>query len=82
MTRHPDPAGRCGAEHCITCSDEGVAMRVSSLDAASGLAVCVDEDGRPASVETGLVAGLVAGDTVLVHAGVALVRVAPQEAAA
>jgi hydrogenase maturation factor len=82
MTRQPDPAGRCGAVHCVTCADEGVAMRVSSLDAASGLGVCVGEDGRPATVETGLVAGLVAGDTVLVHAGVALVRVAPQEAAA
>ncbi|HKG16133.1 MAG TPA: HypC/HybG/HupF family hydrogenase formation chaperone [Solirubrobacteraceae bacterium] len=82
MTRQPDPAGHCGADHCITCADEGVPMRVSRLDAASGLAVCVDEAGRPATIETGLVAELAAGDTVLVHAGVALVRLTPQEAPA
>jgi hydrogenase maturation factor len=57
-------------------------MRVSRLDADSGLAVCVDEAGRPATIETGLVAELAAGDTVLVHAGVALVRLTPQEAPA
>ena len=82
MTLRSDPAGRCGAEHCITCADEGVPMRVSRLDAASGLAVCVDETGRPATVETGLVAELAVGDSVLVHAGVALVRLSPQEAPA
>jgi hydrogenase maturation factor len=82
MTYPSDPAGDCGAEHCITCADEGMAMRVSSLDKASGLAVCVDEAGRPTTVETGLVPEVVAGDSVLVHAGVALVRLAAQEARA
>jgi len=82
MTRQLDSPDHCGTEHCITCADEGVPMQVSSLDATSGLAVCVDEAGRRTTVETGLVADVAAGDTVLVHAGVALVRLATEEAPA
>ena len=59
----PDPA--CGAGgHCITCSDEGLPMRV--LEAA-------DDGGAHHTVETALVAPVAPGDELLVHAGVALV---------
>ncbi|MFL5820317.1 MAG: HypC/HybG/HupF family hydrogenase formation chaperone [Solirubrobacteraceae bacterium] len=82
MTARPEPAEQCGADHCITCADDGVPMRVRSLEATGGLAVCTDQAGRRATVETALVSGVAAGDTVLVHAGVALVRLAPEEAPA
>ena len=62
----------CG-DHCITCSDEGVPMQVERIDAGSGLALCVAEDGSRSTVETALVEPVSAGDRLLVHAGVALV---------
>jgi hydrogenase expression/formation protein HypC len=82
MTRQRNPAGPCGADHCVTCADDGVAMRIVSLDAGNGLAVSVDEEGRLATVETSLVGDVAAGDSMLVHAGVALVRLTEQEAPA
>jgi hydrogenase maturation factor len=58
----------CDDDHCITCSDEGVPMRV--LDVRDdGLAVC---DGG--EVMTELVGPVRPGDELLVHAGVALAR--------
>jgi hydrogenase maturation factor len=62
------------AAHCITCSDEGVPMRVARVDAARGLALCEDETGARSSVEIALVDGVAQGDTLLVHAGTALTR--------
>jgi hydrogenase maturation factor len=59
---------------CITCGDVGVEMRVVRFD--EGLAVCEDADGDARSVEISLLDGVAAGDTVLVHADVALVRLA------
>ena len=60
----------CGSEHCITCGDEGLPMKV--LRVRDDLALCEDEAGKHHTVELALVdAG--AGDQVLVHAGVALV---------
>jgi hydrogenase maturation factor len=59
--------------HCVTCSDEGVPMRVLELG-QGGLAVCIGEDGASAEVITDLVGALDSGDSVLVHAGVALVK--------
>jgi hydrogenase maturation factor len=60
--------------HCVTCSDEGVPMRVLRIDAERELALCEDEAGAHHTVEIGLVdAGV--GTEVLVHAGVALVAV-------
>lgn len=75
---------RCVTEgHCITCSDEGVAMRVETIDADAGLAVCVDDDGRREDVLTALVPDVRPGDLLLVHAGTALIRVeSPTEATA
>ncbi len=69
----------CGSGHCITCSDEGVAMRVVSRT-HDGLAQCVDDTGARSVVMTDLVGEVAQGDRVLVHAGVALSRL--EEAAA
>ncbi len=65
----------CDAEHhCITCSDEGIEMSVVAIDAQRGIALCIDDAGARHSVESGLVGPLALGDNVLVHAGVALVK--------
>ncbi len=68
------PAGaECTLDHCITCSDEAVPMRVVAVDAGRGLALCETAAGARSTVEIALVdAGC--GDEVLVHAGVALQR--------
>lgn len=63
----------CDADHCITCSDEGVPMRVESL-ADGGLVRCVDERGEHIDVMTALVGDVRVGDALLVHAGTALTR--------
>ena len=65
-------AHACG-DHCITCSDEGVPMRVDRIDDDRDLALCSDEDGSRSTVEIALV-DVTPGDRVLVHAGVALVE--------
>jgi hydrogenase maturation factor len=61
----------CSGDHCITCSDEGVALRVLAAD-ADGLALCEGD----IEVMTALVGPVTAGDEVLVHAGVAIARLA------
>ena len=65
-------ANACG-DHCITCSDEGIPMRVERIDDFRGMALCSGEDGSRRSVEIELVQPIAVGDTLLVHAGVALV---------
>ncbi len=60
--------------HCITCGDDGVPMTVMRVDADRGLALCEDEAGARSSIETALVAPVALGDSLLVHAGTALVR--------
>ena len=63
----------CGSDHCVTCADEGVPMRV--LEASDdGLAVCMDGEGSRSTVMTDLVGSVAPGEGVLVHAGVALAR--------
>ena len=65
---------RCATDgHCVTCSDEGIPMRVAEL-AGEGLAVCVDDDGARTDVLTGLIDAVRPGDLLLVHAGTALQR--------
>ena len=59
-------------EHCITCGDIGVEMRVVRID--EDLAVCEAGDGDVRTVEVALVDGVEEGDRLLVHADVALVR--------
>jgi hydrogenase maturation factor len=64
----------CDSDHCVTCSDEGVEMRVLRAG-QNGLALCVDDGGSRAEVMTELVGRVNPGDGVLVHAGVAIARV-------
>ena len=58
--------------HCITCSDEAVAMRVLRVDEERGLALCEAPDGQRSSVEIALVNPVAVGDELLVHAGTAI----------
>jgi hydrogenase maturation factor len=67
----------CRSDHCITCGDDGVPMAVVRVDPDRGLALCAHEDGSRATVETALVEPVAPGDTLLVHAGTALVRLEP-----
>jgi hydrogenase expression/formation protein HypC len=60
--------------HCITCGDDGVPMTVMLVDETRGLALCEDLEGARSSVETALVDPVSPGDSLLVHAGTALVR--------
>jgi hypothetical protein len=64
--------GTCRAQdgHCITCGDEGVAMRV--VGAGLEEAMCADEDSELHAVAVDLVGPVSPGDRVLVHAGVAI----------
>ena len=57
---------------CITCGDVAVPMRVIRTGGDDGLADCVGEDGDTAAVDLGLLDGVRAGDSVLVHACVAI----------
>jgi hydrogenase maturation factor len=50
-------------------------MRVVEAD-TDGVACCEREDGQRSEVMTDLVGGVSPGDSVLVHAGVALLRLA------
>ena len=49
-------------------------MHVERIDDARGLALCAAEDGSKSTVEIALVEPVAPTDRVLVHAGVALVR--------
>jgi len=64
----------CTSDHCITCGDDGVPMSVLRIDEQRGLALCADDDGAKSTVEIALVEPVAPDDRVLVHAGVALVR--------
>ncbi len=64
----------CTSDHCITCGDDGVPMSVLRIDEQRGLALCADDDGSKSTVEIALVEPVAPDDRVLVHAGVALVR--------
>jgi hydrogenase maturation factor len=65
-------AQRCPADdaHCITCSDVGIEMTVVALTQCG--AQCRDPAGVDQRVEAELVAPVEVGDTLLVHAGVAI----------
>ncbi len=66
----------CHDEHCITCGDIALELRVLFVDAETGLARCVDAEGVESEVETLLVAPVEPGDALLVHAGTAIARAA------
>jgi hydrogenase maturation factor len=74
MTVTPDAATHCDSGHCVTCADEGIPMRVLRVDERRGLALCIADDGSRSSVEVKLVGPIEAGESILVHAGVALVK--------
>jgi hydrogenase maturation factor len=57
-------------EHCISCGDEGISMRVIEL--RDGSATCADQDGARHQVAVDFVEPVAAGDELLVHAGVAI----------
>jgi hydrogenase maturation factor len=63
----------CDHDVCLTCGDVAVEMKVVRVD--GDLAVCAASDGDLRSVEVALVDAVEEGDTLLVHADVALVRV-------
>ena len=65
----------CSDDHCITCGDDGVPMRVIRVDETRALALCEDAAGARSSVEIALVEPVAAGDTLLVHAGTALTHI-------
>jgi hydrogenase expression/formation protein HypC len=58
----------CDEDHCVTCGDEAVALRVDEVR-GDGTALC-----EGVEVMTELVAPVHEGDLLLVHAGVALTR--------
>jgi len=61
-----DRSEHCAGDHCVTCSDEAVAVRVLRLRDGDLADVDVG-DGRTEEVSVALVDAAV-GDTVLVHA--------------
>lgn len=63
-----------GSAPCAPLRRDGTAMRVLAVEPASGLARCAGTDAVAETVETALVAPVEPGDIVLVHAGVALLR--------
>ena len=58
-------------EHCVTCSDEALQVKVLSVDAAAGLAL-VAGMGTSADGDISLVGGVAPGDTLLIHGGIAI----------
>lgn len=59
---------------CLTCGDVAVALTVLALEGAD--ATCCDEQGRTETVAVELVGDVTPGDRLLVHAGVAIQRLA------
>jgi len=75
-----DAGATCTAQPgCITCGDVALVLTVTSV--AGTDARCRDEQGREELVATELVGRVGAGDRVLVHAGVAIERVAIERVA-
>jgi hydrogenase maturation factor len=60
----------CSGEHCVTCSDEALPMRVAAVR-PDAVALC----GEDVEVMTDLIGAVEPGDVLLVHAGVAIARV-------
>lgn len=66
----PEPGAHCAGDHCVTCADEAVRVRVLRIGEA-GLADVDAGDGRVERVSVALV-DAAPGDVVLVHAGEAI----------
>ena len=63
---------------CVTCGDMAVPVRV--LDLTGQEALCEDRLGQRARIAVDFVPGVTAGDVLLVHLGVAIVRVGGEDA--
>lgn len=69
----------CGLDgHCITCSDDAVAVTVVSIDDTTGLAQVTVED-VVEEVDITLIDEVTVGDMVLVHGGVAITHLGRTE---
>jgi hypothetical protein len=71
----------CHDEVCITCSDQLLAVLVTDVDAEAGIAHGTI-DGSAVEVGIDLLDGVVAGEVLLCHGGVALQRGVPAEVGA
>ena len=78
MNGPPTADVACGSEHCITCGDVGDPSTVVAVDHVRELALCAGADGERSTVEIALVAPVVPGDILLVHAGTAIARLEDQ----
>jgi len=78
------PDAHCEADdHCITCGDVAVAMRVVRIDSSERLAWCREDSSDAGEwVDVELVGDVAPGDAVLVHAGTALVHLTEPEGVA
>jgi hydrogenase maturation factor len=74
MNTPPTSDVACGSQHCITCGDVGDPSTVVAVDRDRELALCAGADGERSTVEIALVAPVVPGDVLLVHAGTAIAR--------
>lgn len=80
---HLDPAAGivcADDDHCVTCSDAADPLRVVCVDPTRELAVCEDQHGTGCEVMIDLVAPVVCGEVLLVHAGVAIARLEGEDA--
>jgi hydrogenase maturation factor len=74
-------ASDCSELHCITCGDQGIPLVVVALE-GDELARCRDAAapaGPDTIVDVQLVGAVAPGDSVLVHAGVALAHLGAAE---
>jgi len=62
---------------CLTCGD--VAVAVTVVEANEPDAMCEDSHGNRGSVGVELVAPVTAGETLLIHGGVAIARLAGRD---
>ncbi len=69
-----DTPAHTSSDGCLTCGDVAVRMRVLAVEGGECLAVCLDEQQRRVTVDTGIVGAVAPGETLLVHAGTALIR--------
>ncbi len=72
MTNAGDDLEACIGEACITCGD--VALELEVLSVGRDESRCRTEDGEIEMVATDLVDPVAPGDRILVHAGVAIVK--------
>jgi hydrogenase maturation factor len=78
MSTPPMSDVACESQHCITCGDVGDPSMVVAVDSDRELALCAGPDGERSTVEIALVAPVVPGDVLLVHAGTAIARLDDQ----